>query len=102
MTQQQALDHIWISGENASDHNLLPEIKAMRARSRFRRLIEKVKLHARIQKLKELEDDPDDSDLSEIFREVAFAKIADDKEDKEVLRVVGEAEKGTKRQSFHA
>lgn len=96
------MDHIWLSGKNATDHNLLPEIRGFRARSKFRRIIEKIKLQARIQKLKEQEDDPENSDLSEIFREIALAKIADEKEEKEVLRVTEEISKDVKRRSFQA
>ena len=96
---QQALNHLWLSGKSdATDHDLLPEIKSFRARSRFRRIIEKIKLQARIQKLREQEGDPENSDLSEIFREVAFAKIADEEEEKEVLRVTQDV----KRRSFQA
>lgn len=96
------MDHIWLSGKNATDHNLLPEIRGFRARSKFRRVIEKIKLQARIQKLKEQEDDPENSDLSEIFREIALAKVADEKEEKEVLRVTEEITKDVKRRSFQA
>ncbi|KAM0559675.1 hypothetical protein ACHAPJ_004199 [Fusarium lateritium] len=101
-TSEEALGHIWLTGENATDYNLLPEIKAFRARSRFRRIIEKIKLQARIQKLKDLEEDPENSDLSAIFSEVARAKLADDKEEREVLRVTQEVEKDAKRRSFQA
>lgn len=101
-TIQEALGHIWLSGKNATDHNLLPEIKSFRARSRFRRIIEKIKLQARIQKLREQEEDPENSDLSAIFSEVARAKLADDKEEKEVLRVTEEVQKEAKRRSFQA
>lgn len=98
-TSEQALNHLWLSGKSdATDHDLLPEIKSFRARSRFRRIIEKIKLQARIQKLREQEGDPENSDLSEIFREVAFAKIADEEEEKEVLRVTQDV----KRRSFQA
>ncbi|KAF7547223.1 hypothetical protein G7046_g9072 [Stylonectria norvegica] len=101
-TSEQSLNHIWLSGKNATDHNLLPEIRAMRARSKFRRIIEKIKLQARIQKLKEQESDPENSDLSAVFREVAKAKLFDDKEEQEVLRVTGEVTQDAKRRSFQA
>ncbi|RGP81579.1 camk camk1 camk1-cmk kinase [Fusarium longipes] len=99
-TSEEALGHIWLTGENATDYNLLPEIKSFRARSRFRRIIEKIKLQARIEKLKAMEEDPENSDLSAIFSEVARAKLADDKEEKEVLRVTQAVEKDAKRRSF--
>ncbi|KAI5465865.1 kinase-like domain-containing protein [Mariannaea sp. PMI_226] len=99
-TSEQALGHVWLTGKNATDHNLVPEIRASRARSRLRRAFAKIKLARRIQRLREQEDNPTDSDLSDIFREVALAKIADDKEEKEVLRVTQEFEKDAKRRSF--
>ncbi len=60
---QQALKHPWLSGENATDHNLLPEIKAFMAKARLRRGIELVKLANRIESLKIQEDDPDNTDM---------------------------------------
>lgn len=62
---QQALKHRWLSGENASDHNLLPEIKAYMAKARLRRGIELVKLTNRIEALKIQEDDPENPDFPE-------------------------------------
>lgn len=81
---------------------MIPEIRAFRARSRFRRIIEKIKLQGRIQKLREQEDDPENSDLSDIFREIALAKIADEKEEQEVLRVTEKVTSEAKRRSFQA
>ncbi|KAL7628770.1 Calmodulin-dependent protein kinase cmk2 [Parahypoxylon ruwenzoriense] len=60
---QQALKHPWLSGENATDHNLLPEIKAYIAKARLRRGIELVKLANRIEALKIQEDDPENPDF---------------------------------------
>ena len=60
MAPQQALSHPWLSGKNASDHNLLPEIKAYMAKARLRRGIEIVKLANRIEALKMHEDDTED------------------------------------------
>lgn len=62
-TSEQALAHPWLSGKNATDHNLLPEIRAYLARARLRRGIEKVKLANRIEALKMQEEDPDNSDM---------------------------------------
>lgn len=59
-TSKQALRHPWLSGKNASDHNLLPEIKAYMARARLRRGIEIVKLANRIEALKMQEDEAED------------------------------------------
>jgi len=60
---QQALQHPWLSGKTATDHNLLPEIKAFMAKARLRRGIEMVKLANRIESLKMDEDDPENSDV---------------------------------------
>jgi calcium/calmodulin-dependent protein kinase I len=60
---QEALAHCWLSGENASDHDLLPEIRAYLAKARLRRGIEIVKLTNRIEALKMQEDEVEDSDL---------------------------------------
>jgi calcium/calmodulin-dependent protein kinase I len=60
---QQALEHPWLIGETATDHNLLPEIKRFMARARLRRGVELVKLANRIEQLKMRDDDPDKTDL---------------------------------------
>ncbi|KAI0974231.1 Pkinase-domain-containing protein [Xylaria arbuscula] len=62
-TSSQALKHPWLSGENATEHNLLPEIKAYMAKARLRRGIELVKLSNRIEALKIQEDDPENPDF---------------------------------------
>ncbi|KAF3055946.1 Calcium/calmodulin-dependent protein kinase [Daldinia childiae] len=64
-SSKQALKHPWLSGENASDHNLLPEIKAYMAKARLRRGIELVKLTNRIEALKIQEDDPEHPDFAD-------------------------------------
>ncbi|KAF2403951.1 Pkinase-domain-containing protein [Trichodelitschia bisporula] len=60
-TSEQALRHRWLSGKTASDHNLLPEIRAYVAKARLRRGIELVKLANRIEALKMREDDQEDT-----------------------------------------
>lgn len=62
-SSSQALNHIWLTGDNATDHNLIPEIKAYMAKARLRRGIEMVKLANRIEALKIQEDDKEDSDM---------------------------------------
>jgi len=62
-SSERALSHPWLSGENATDHNLLPEIKAYLTKARLRRGIELVKLANRIEALKMQEDDPENSDI---------------------------------------
>ncbi|TGJ80639.1 hypothetical protein E0Z10_g8130 [Xylaria hypoxylon] len=64
-TSSQALKHSWLSGENATEHNLLPEIKAYMAKARLRRGIELVKLANRIEALRIQEDDPENPDFPE-------------------------------------
>lgn len=59
-TSDIALKHPWLTGESASDRDLLPEIRAYIARSRLRRGIEIVKLANRIEALKMQEEDEDD------------------------------------------
>ncbi|RDW85066.1 putative Ca2+ kinase-1 [Coleophoma cylindrospora] len=61
---KEALNHPWLRGDTATDHNLLPEIKAYMAKARLRRGIEIVKLANRIEALRMQEDDPED-DLPE-------------------------------------
>ncbi|KAI0547421.1 Pkinase-domain-containing protein [Xylaria curta] len=70
-TSSQALKHPWLSGETATDHNLLPEIKAYMAKARLRRGIELVKLSNRIEALKIQEDDPENPDFPEDARAAA-------------------------------
>lgn len=62
-SSSQAMKHPWLSGESATDHNLLPEIKAFMAKARLRRGVEMVKLANRIEALKLQEDDQEDSDM---------------------------------------
>ncbi|KAL7911231.1 Calcium/calmodulin-dependent protein kinase [Trichoderma velutinum] len=81
-TSEQALGHIWLSGQTASDHNLLPEIEAFRRRSRLRRAIEIVKLQNRINKLREHEEDPENSEMGD-------AQSGDDKKDGARLHALG-------------
>ncbi|OJJ47240.1 hypothetical protein ASPZODRAFT_132212 [Penicilliopsis zonata CBS 506.65] len=59
-TSEEALKQVWLTGETASDRDLLPEIKAYIARSRLRRGIEIVKLANRIEALKMQEEDEED------------------------------------------
>ena len=64
-TSAQALKHPWLSGETATDHNLLPEIKQFMAKARLRRGVELVKLANRIESLKVQEetDEKEESDF---------------------------------------
>jgi calcium/calmodulin-dependent protein kinase I len=53
---------VWLTGKNATDHNLLPEIRAYVARARLRRGVELVKLANRIESLRMQEDDDESRD----------------------------------------
>jgi len=59
-TSKEALRHTWLTGSNASDINLLPEIKKYMAKARLRRGIELVKLANRIEALRMQEDEHED------------------------------------------
>ncbi|KAJ9629212.1 calcium/calmodulin-dependent protein kinase [Exophiala oligosperma] len=60
-TSSEALKHIWLTGETASEHDLLPEIRSYLAKMKLKRGIELVKLANRIDALKLQEDDATDS-----------------------------------------
>lgn len=74
-TSKEALAHSWIAGENATDHNILPEIKAFTAKSRLRRGIEIVKLTNHIEALKLQIDEKDDQDVPHNAKSAAFEAI---------------------------
>ena len=80
------MQHVWLSGKTASDHNLLPEIRAYVAKARLKRGIELVKLANRIEALKMQEDDeeavPGEADVPANAREAAGEAIASRSEDK--------------------
>lgn len=67
-TSKQALEHMWLTGQNATDHDLLPEIRSYMAKAKLKRGIELVKLANRIEALKIQEDeqDPKSPDASDI------------------------------------
>ena len=58
-TSEDALRDAWLTGANATDYNLVPELKAYLARARLKRGIEMIKLAKRIEALKMLEDNAD-------------------------------------------
>ena len=60
-TSAQALQHSWLKGESASDHDLLPEIRGYLAKAKLKRGIELVRLANRIEALKLQEDDSSDA-----------------------------------------
>lgn len=63
---QQALGHIWLSGKNATDHDLLPELRRAReAKAKLKHAILAVSLKKRIQALRAEESDPESSDMGD-------------------------------------
>lgn len=108
------MGHIWLSGKNATDHNLLPELEAFRRRARLRRAIEIVKLQNRIAKLKEHEEDPTDSDMGDVqsgssgegkgdgsrLHALGMFALREAKQKQETLQVEEEMEKESRRRSF--
>lgn len=78
--EQEALQHVWLSGENATDHNLIPEIRAYLAKARLRRGVELVKLANRIESLKLQEDQDldaaDKEDMPSNARQAAGEALA--------------------------
>lgn len=119
-TSSEALKHIWLKGQTASDKDLLPEIRAYIAKARLRRGVEMVKLSNRIAALKMAEDEEDSSlpkdsgaaaqealgqkptesgarrlskaARSAIFREVVLAKVKELKAAEEQQKKIAEAE----------
>lgn len=75
-TSAQALKDPWISGVGATDHNLLPEIKAYMARSRLKRGVELVKLANRIEALKMQEDEEEEDSVPQAADVPADARKA--------------------------
>ena len=77
---QEALKHIWLTGTTATNHDLLPEIRAYAAKQRLKRGIELVKLANRIEALKmqedEEEDVPGEADVPASALEAAGAELA--------------------------
>ncbi|KAI9806853.1 MAG: hypothetical protein M1833_002510 [Piccolia ochrophora] len=79
-TSEEALRHVWLSGKNATDHNLLPEIRAYMAKARLRRGVELVKLSNRIEALKMQEDEdenvPGEADIPAHVGEVTGTALS--------------------------
>jgi calcium/calmodulin-dependent protein kinase I len=59
-SSEEALQDIWIVGDTATDHNILPELRTYMAKARLRRGIEIIKLANRIEQLKIKEDEAED------------------------------------------
>lgn len=63
------MKHSWLSGETATDHDLLPDLRSYRTRMRLKRAIEVIKLRNRIKALKASDEDPENSDMADIADE---------------------------------
>lgn len=64
-TSEQALNHIWLSGKTATEHNLVPELRrAKEARMKLKHAIMAIQLQKRIERLKA--EDSDSDDLGEV------------------------------------
>jgi len=65
-TSETALKDIWLTGSTATEHDILPELRAFMAKARLRRGIEVIKLARRIENLKMLEDKEDESNANQL------------------------------------
>lgn len=72
--------HIWLSGENATEHDLLPELRrAKEARAKLKKAILAIQLQKRIARLRhEAGDgsDDDDNDLQDAAQNVETSGLA--------------------------
>lgn len=77
---QEALRHIWLSGQNATEHDLLPELRrAKEARAKLRKAILAIQLQKRIARLRHEagdDSDDDDNDLQDAAQNVDSSGIA--------------------------
>lgn len=75
---QEALRHNWLSGQNATEHDLLPELRrAKEARAKLRKVILAVQLQKRIARLRhEADGDDDDNDLQDAAQNVDSSGLA--------------------------
>lgn len=126
---QQALGHIWLSGKNATDHDLLPELrKAREARAKLKHAILAVSLRKRIAALQDVESDSDSDEMAaaeeaipgqpaassktnvlrekvkdgSLFRSVALAAIKDHAAKKEAEITDEDLVKQANRKSFNS
>ena len=94
------MKHVWLSGKTASDHNLLPEIRAYVAKARLRRGIELVKLANRIEALKMQEDDeadaPGQADMPADAEKAAGEAMAAHSVDRELAAETAKSSEGPK------
>lgn len=82
LTSEEALQNVWLTGNTATDFDLLPEFHAIMAKARLKRGINVIKLANRIQALKMQNPDDEDGTLSQPdipadSAEMAGQKLAD-------------------------
>lgn len=65
LTSEEALQDVWLSGQTATDFNLLPDFRAYMAKARLKRGINVIKLANRIEALKMQDPDDEDGTLSQ-------------------------------------
>jgi len=65
LTADEALHHVWLKGETATEHDILPELKHFLARARLKRGVELVRLANRIQAIR-LQQDENSEDTDDV------------------------------------
>lgn len=122
-SSQQALSHTWLSGQTATDHDLLPELRRAReARAKLKHAILAVSLKKRIAALKTDENDSESDEMGDaeegipgpsgdkkstlirdrvkdgaVFREVVLGAVRDKKAKEEAEAAEKELEEAAKR-----
>lgn len=70
------MKHIWLSGENATDHDLLPELRRAReARSKLKHAILAISLKKRIAALKTAESDSESDEMGDADEAASAADV---------------------------
>ena len=92
LTSEEALQDVWITGQAATDFNLLPEFRAYMAKARLKRGIQVIKLANRIQSLK-LQDGEGEDDFPSDSAEMAGQELAKPTEHSHGLLTSGSHEK---------
>lgn len=101
---QASLKNPWVSGKGATDHDLLPEIRAYIAKARLKRGIEMVKLANRIESLKMQEDEEEEAagntDVPAHAKEAAGNALASGKPLEGGLKVPDDGQEVTRKRSL--
>lgn len=70
MSSHQALNHRWLTGDTATDHDLVKQLRSRRIKTRMRLAIERVKLANRIETIRK-QGEKDDTDIPRDAQEAA-------------------------------